>query len=214
MTTSQNPCPALAGIAKAILSTLSAEDLADVLKSVEPTVMQEALVRSEIVGMDSSHLQLAIDYELITKETIFNVLGVDWIEGHFATALGSVIDPSLDHVLLGHTFHEVMNCMDGIITAFARSLLLASVMTLALTSTASAQNTDRIKIFLDCRYCDDNYVRTEINYVNYVRDRKEADVHIQSTRLRTGSGGREYTVTFLGGRNFSGLNDTLTFASI
>ena len=114
MTTSQNPCPAMSGIAKAILSSLSAEDLADVLRSVEPTVMQEALVRSEIVGMDPSHLQLAIDHELITKETIFNVLGVDWIEGHFATAMGSVIDPSLDHVLLGHTVHEVMDMMEGL----------------------------------------------------------------------------------------------------
>ena len=94
MTTSQT-CPALAGIAKAILTNLNAEDLADVLRSVEPTVMQESLVRAEIVGMDPSHLQLAIDHGMIDKETIFNVLGVDWITGHFATAMGSVVDPSL-----------------------------------------------------------------------------------------------------------------------
>ncbi len=114
MTTSQNPCPALAGIAKAIVSTLSAEDLADVLKSVEPAVMQEALVRSEIVGMDPSHLQLAIDHELVTKEEIFNVLGEDWITGHFATAMGSVVDPSLSYVLGGHTVHEVVDIMEGL----------------------------------------------------------------------------------------------------
>lgn len=77
MTTSQNTCPALAGIAKAILTNLSAEDLADVLRSVEPAVMQEALVRSQIVGMDPSHLQLAIDYGMIDKETILETIGHD-----------------------------------------------------------------------------------------------------------------------------------------
>jgi len=34
------------------------------------------------------------------------------------------------------------------------------------------------KVFLDCPSCDSNYIRTEITFVNYVRDRKEADVHI------------------------------------
>lgn len=100
MTTSQNPCPALAGIAKAILTNLSAEDLADVLKSVESAVMQEALVRSEIVGMNPSHLQLAIDHELITKETILETIG------H--------AEPSLTQVLSERTVHEIMDVMDGL----------------------------------------------------------------------------------------------------
>ena len=77
MTTSQNTCPALAGIAKAILTNLNAEDLADVLRSVEPAVMQEALVRSEIIGMDPSHFQLAIDHELVAKEAVYS--GLDFI---------------------------------------------------------------------------------------------------------------------------------------
>ena len=76
--------------------------------------MQEALVRSEIIGMDPSHLQLAIDHELVAKEEIFNVLGVDWITGHFATAMGSTVDPSLSYVLGGHTVHEVMDIMEGL----------------------------------------------------------------------------------------------------
>ena len=36
---------------------------------------------------------------------------------------------------------------------------------------------DAPRVFLDCRRCDRDYIRTEIPFVNFVRDRKEADIH-------------------------------------
>ncbi|NOZ60602.1 MAG: hypothetical protein GXO74_02875 [Calditrichaeota bacterium] len=69
------------------------------------------------------------------------------------------------------------------------------------------------KIFLDCRRCDFDYVRTHVNFVNYVRDRNEAQVHVLVTTERNGSGGREYTFTFIGQKNFVGMNDTLKLAT-
>ena len=33
-------------------------------------------------------------------------------------------------------------------------------------------------MFLDCPFCDEQYIRTEITFVNYVRDRTDADVHV------------------------------------
>ena len=69
------------------------------------------------------------------------------------------------------------------------------------------------KIFLDCGMCDIDYIRTEITFVNYVRDRKEAQVHVLITTLRTGSGGREYTISFIGQLNFEGLDDTQKYFS-
>jgi hypothetical protein len=56
--------------------------------------------------------------------------------------------------------------------------------------------------------CDIDHIRTEITFVNYVRDRKEADVHVLVTSLRTGAGGREYTLAFIGQRRFEGIDDT------
>lgn len=47
------------------------------------------------------------------------------------------------------------------------------------------------KVFLDGARIDMDYIRTEITFVNYVRDRKEADVHVLITQQRTGGGGRE-----------------------
>jgi len=70
-----------------------------------------------------------------------------------------------------------------------------------------------LKIFLDCERCDDDYIRTEIAFVNYVRDRKEAQVHVLITTQETGSGGAEFTITFIGQLNQAGMSDTLKFNS-
>lgn len=64
------------------------------------------------------------------------------------------------------------------------------------------------KVYIDCGICDIDYIRTEITFVNYVRDRKEAQIHILITTLSTGGGGREYTIAFIGQNEFEGINDT------
>lgn len=72
---------------------------------------------------------------------------------------------------------------------------------------------DAPKVYLDCGMCDTEYIKTEITYVNYVRDRKEAQVHILITTLSTGSGGREYTISLIGQLEFDGINDTHKYFS-
>lgn len=67
------------------------------------------------------------------------------------------------------------------------------------------------KIYIDCRRCDIDYIRTEIIYVNYVRDRKEAHVHVLITTQSTGGGGEEYTLAFLGQNEFEGENDVIRY---
>lgn len=69
------------------------------------------------------------------------------------------------------------------------------------------------KVFIDCEDCDLEYIKTEIPFVNYVRERKEAQVHVLVTTQRTGAGGTEYTVTFMGQREFEGMEDVLKFIS-
>lgn len=69
------------------------------------------------------------------------------------------------------------------------------------------------KVYIDCGSCDLDYIKTEIPFVNYVRERKEADVHVLVTTQRTGSGGREYTLTFIGQNRFKGQDDILKYFS-
>ncbi|HEY0527678.1 MAG TPA: hypothetical protein VGD02_02525 [Gemmatimonadaceae bacterium] len=80
---------------------------------------------------------------------------------------------------------------------------------LADTSHASP----KLRVYLDCDQCDFDYLRTEITFVDYVRNRQDAAVHILVTTQETGSGGREYTLNFIGQRQFASMSDTLRYAS-
>jgi len=83
----------------------------------------------------------------------------------------------------------------------------------AQVETKDSSDNGMINLFLDCPFCDETYIKQNITYVNYVRDRKAADVHLIITAQSTGSNGKEATLFFLGLKQFSGLNDTLKYNS-
>ncbi len=70
-------------------------------------------------------------------------------------------------------------------------------------------------VYLDCsrRNCDFDFIKTEITFINYVRDRQSADVHIIVTRQTTGSGGADYTISFIGLKRHKGKDATLHYFS-
>src|SRR5688572_22995017 len=80
---------------------------------------------------------------------------------------------------------------------------------------AAAQTaTGAIRVFLDCNYsCDESYIKQEITFVDYMRDRRDADVHILLTTQETGGGGTEYTIKFIGLARFNGIEQTLKHVS-
>lgn len=89
---------------------------------------------------------------------------------------------------------------------------------LALDPTQAPAEVDTLmktapKVFIDCSYCDRDYIRTEISFVNYVRDRKDAQVHVLITTQQTGAGGTEYTLLFNGQGEFEGIDNELKYVS-
>jgi len=74
---------------------------------------------------------------------------------------------------------------------------------------------EALRVFMDCRsrYCDFDHLRREIAFVNYVRDRRDSDVHVLVTTRRTGSGGQEFTIAFIGQGDFVTVDDTLFYYS-
>lgn len=70
-----------------------------------------------------------------------------------------------------------------------------------------------IFVFIECKefFCDNEYLRTEITFVNHVRDRQSADVHVLGTAQPTGAGGRELMLQFIGQRRFAGRAETLRY---
>jgi hypothetical protein len=75
--------------------------------------------------------------------------------------------------------------------------------------------TARPRIFLDCDApgCDFDFFRTEITFVDWVRDPDDADVHILVTSEPTGGGGRLYHVSFGGRHTFEALDFEHDFAT-
>lgn len=69
-------------------------------------------------------------------------------------------------------------------------------------------STNTIRVYLDCDRCDFNHIRSEITYVNYVRDPEQADVHLFITDQRTGSNGRQYQLSFLGRGTYESIEYT------
>lgn len=67
-----------------------------------------------------------------------------------------------------------------------------------------------LTVFLDCGHeCDSDLIRTEVTWVDWVRDRAVADVHVLVTNQSAGAGGNQYTIAFLGNRSMANRGDTL-----
>ena len=78
---------------------------------------------------------------------------------------------------------------------------------------AATPQPSQLKVFLDCGNCFTDFLREEVAFVGYVRDRSEADVHVLVTSVETGGGGREYTLAFIGQKAFAGTDRTLRAVS-
>lgn len=68
-----------------------------------------------------------------------------------------------------------------------------------------------LRVYIDCDFCDMEHLRTEVTFVDYMRDRKDGDVHVLVTTQSTGGGGTAWTLKFIGLGKYQGQDRTLTF---
>ena len=81
------------------------------------------------------------------------------------------------------------------------------------------QSSAPIRVFIDCANCGlvfdnqalaiDDYFRQELSAIDYVRDRRQADIHILISWQKTGAGGTEFMTEFIGQGRFAQMRDTL-----
>ena len=72
----------------------------------------------------------------------------------------------------------------------------------------------RLRVFIDCMYeCDTEYLRQNIDFIDYVRDREASDVHVLVTTQGTGGGGTSWTMKFIGLAYFQDHDHTLAFTT-
>lgn len=89
---------------------------------------------------------------------------------------------------------------------------LLTCLSISLFSQEQSLMKDKaLRIFFDCTSCDNDYIKNELSFVNYVRDRKDAQVHILTTSEHTGAGGQKQTFYFIGQQEYIGQTDTLSF---
>ncbi len=72
-------------------------------------------------------------------------------------------------------------------------------------------STAPLRVFIDCGYCDIDFIRTEMPWLDYMRDRADAQVHVLVTQEGTGGGGSKFTLNFIGLREFATVTDTLIY---
>lgn len=80
----------------------------------------------------------------------------------------------------------------------------------------SQDPSEPLKVFFDCRgpSCDQQFYRTEIDWVTWVTQQEDADVHVIIASIQNASGGREYDIRFIGQYDLEGVEDNLLFRSL
>ena len=92
-----------------------------------------------------------------------------------------------------------------------RFLLACFLLAFPVTAAGQADTVPAVNVFLDCQAdgCDSQHFRQEIEFVNWVRDRTVADVHLLITSQGAAGGGSAYQLTYIGQRAFAGDSVTL-----
>jgi len=89
-------------------------------------------------------------------------------------------------------------------------LLLAFI---SCTQVFSQNNQATLKVFINCNYCDITYIKQNLDYVDFVRDQKDADAHLFFRTQVNGGGGTIYEIEFIGQNNYNEIQDKITFST-
>jgi hypothetical protein len=95
--------------------------------------------------------------------------------------------------------------MNKFLMFIVASFLFFPVFSQETVSTTDTLRKDALNVFMTAS----DYVKKEIPYINYVRDRRVADVYIISTYESAGSGGYITTFFIVGQGKYKGMADTL-----
>ena len=80
---------------------------------------------------------------------------------------------------------------------------------LSILSLLSFSQENKIKVYLDCR-CDENYLKQETSFLEYVRDQDLADVEIFIRDERNPTGSRSFEIKIDGNNEYKGISSTTT----
>jgi hypothetical protein len=119
------------------------------------------------------------------------------------TAIRPILRPCMPFRVI-----PILLCLFALVFAFPATLRAQQP-----TAPAAPAQRQMPRVFLDCDRCDDDYIRKEVTFVDYVRNREDSDVHVLVTLQDTGGGGRQWTLKFIGLGQHKGADQTLIYNS-
>ena len=93
--------------------------------------------------------------------------------------------------------------------------LLSSILfvLLSFSSIFSQEKESKLNLFLNCNFCDQSYIKQNLEHTEFVRDEKFADVYLFFTNQRNGSGGRVYEIEIVGQNDYKEFKDKITYST-
>ena len=96
---------------------------------------------------------------------------------------------------------------------FSKKLSLLVVILLTITSIFSQEKESKLNVFLNCNFCDQSYMKQNLEHAEFVRDENFADVYLFFTNQRNGSGGRVYEIDIVGQNDYKEFKDKIKFST-
>ncbi|MBN1463161.1 MAG: DUF481 domain-containing protein [Paludibacteraceae bacterium] len=81
-----------------------------------------------------------------------------------------------------------------------------SFIAFAQKNDSIAYSPTKLKLFLECTDCDHAYYMNQLPFVGFVRDVKDADLHVYITKQKNASEGFRYYLNFVGKNSFADIN--------
>jgi len=93
--------------------------------------------------------------------------------------------------------------------------ILIPLTSLAALASPAEATTKSLRLFLDVQQTDVDFrfLKTQLMWVDWVRDRVVAQVHLILTESENGGGGRHLTLRFVGLEQFKGLDDEMVYSA-
>jgi hypothetical protein len=90
---------------------------------------------------------------------------------------------------------------------------LLGLLLITLSPIFSQEKESKLNIFLNCNFCDQSYLKQNLEHAEFVRDENFADVYLFFTSQRSGGGGRVYVIDIVGQNQYKEFEDKITYST-
>lgn len=91
-------------------------------------------------------------------------------------------------------------------------LLIALLYSMTITGQEQKIQYAKLKIYLDCNFCDMPYLIQEMDEIDFVRNPDDAQIYVLVRTQQTGSGGTTYQLEYTGQKEFEHISNTISFS--